>query len=615
MSTKKKSPLADELKSKAYKTAANSIGATAQNIANKQTGIGAAAMRTANKETGLGAGAMRTVSKQTGIGAGAMRIANKQTGVGAGANRVVTNATNPRTGVSPQKTAAANAIGAQPRNAATAKPSAQSVATTVRTTTAAAPAQTPAVPYETDEQIRARYTQQLNDYDAQKRAEAERLRRQYNSQFNNAQRDNYIQYMQGHRELGEQLGRQGITGGMSETANLRDRLNYENRYAGMEGQRQSALQGVDNDYADALYNYRTQADANMNTELAENRQLRSEYEQKLQQQNEERFVNTLGAYDTPAKVEAAKRDAIAKGETWKIPYLNQQGTTLRQQAEATAQAQRERMEETFVNTIDRYDTVTKVDKAIKAARENGETWKIPYLSQHKASLKQQGKAETQAKQERKEQRFVNNIGGYDTVEKCDKAIKAARKSGETWKIPYLRQQKATLKQQGKAEKQAKSERYEQRYAATISGFNSVDAINKEIKKIRKSGKNTWKIAYLRARRTELINAGQTGSGGSGGSSGGSGKSSGKSGGGGGGGGADTPKQEETKPKKEKSVIERAEEVKKKKTKDAKKGAKKRVKQAVKKGGLLHDGRKSNTGTVTKPYYSQAGYANGYRYVR
>lgn len=314
------------------------------------------------------------------------------------------------------------------------------------------------LPYETEPSIRKRYKQQEQAFQQQKQAEADRAREQYNTSFDTAQRRNYVNYMQSQKDLPEQLARQGITGGMSETANVRNRLNYENIYAGTEGQRSSAIQGVNNQYADALYNYRTQADANMNTELGTNRQLRSEYEQQLQRQ--------------------------------------------------------------------------------------------------------------------KEERFANNIAGYRTLNSVDSAIKAAKKSGETWKIPYLRNQRTAIIQQDKSEKQAQQERYEQRYANTISGYNSIDGINKEIDKIRKSGKDTWRIAYLRARRTELENANFS-SGGSGGSSGGGsyygGYSSGGSGGNSSSGGnsekKDTPKifnGRKTSPvaKKYKKVVKKTSETKK-----------------------------------------------------
>ena len=52
-----------------------------------------------------------------------------------------------------------------------------------------------------------------------------------------------------------------------------------------------------------------------------------------------------------------------------------------------------------------------------------------------------------AEQAREEQRFANTITGYDSVEAVDNAIEAATASGDLWKIPYLRAQRAALREQ------------------------------------------------------------------------------------------------------------------------------------------------------------------------
>lgn len=46
-------------------------------------------------------------------------------------------------------------------------------------------------------------------------------------------------------------------------------------------------------------------------------------------------------------------------------------------------------------------------------------------------------------------------------------------------------------------------REEERYANTISGWDSLDDIDREIARIERSGVDTWRIGYLRARRNEL----------------------------------------------------------------------------------------------------------------
>ena len=42
-----------------------------------------------------------------------------------------------------------------------------------------------------------------------------------------------------------------------------------------------------------------------------------------------------------------------------------------------------------------------------------------------------------------------------------------------------------------------------RYAQTVSGYDTVKAINKKMKQIKKSGKGTWRLAYLRAQKANV----------------------------------------------------------------------------------------------------------------
>ena len=42
-----------------------------------------------------------------------------------------------------------------------------------------------------------------------------------------------------------------------------------------------------------------------------------------------------------------------------------------------------------------------------------------------------------------------------------------------------------------------------RYAQTVRGYDTVKSINKQIKKIKKSGKGKWRIAYLKAQRADV----------------------------------------------------------------------------------------------------------------
>lgn len=48
----------------------------------------------------------------------------------------------------------------------------------------------------------------------------------------------------------------------------------------------------------------------------------------------------------------------------------------------------------------------------------------------------------------------------------------------------------------------KIDRYN-RYAATVGGYDTVKKVNREIKRIKKSGKNLWKLAYLRKQAADI----------------------------------------------------------------------------------------------------------------
>lgn len=178
------------------------------------------------------------------------------------------------------------------------------------------------VPYLTEQQVRDKYAKALADYTNQRNTEAERARTQVNNQYDTAQRQNYVNYMQNKRELPQMMAQQGITGGASETSALRAQTNYENNYNNAERSRGTELNNINNTLADTLNTYRMTADQNMNDEIAQNRQLRANYEKQLQQEEEQRFANTISGYDNINEIDrliaGISRTGVAP---WRIPYL------------------------------------------------------------------------------------------------------------------------------------------------------------------------------------------------------------------------------------------------------------------------------------------------------
>lgn len=180
-----------------------------------------------------------------------------------------------------------------------------------------------AVPYLTEQQIRDNYAKALADYTNQRNAEANRERTSVNSNYDTAQRANYVQYMQNKRDLPEQMARMGVSGsGASETSALRAQTNYENLYNNTERSRNAELGKINNALSDQLNTYRMTADQNMNDEIAQNLQLRANYEKQLQQEAEQRFANTISGYDSISGIDNEIAKISRSGvDTWRIPYL------------------------------------------------------------------------------------------------------------------------------------------------------------------------------------------------------------------------------------------------------------------------------------------------------
>lgn len=179
------------------------------------------------------------------------------------------------------------------------------------------------VPYLTEQQVRDKYAKALADYTKQRNTEADRARAETNSNYDNTQRQNYVQYMENRRDLPEQMARMGISGGgASETSALRAQTNYENLYNNTERSRNSDIGKINNALSDQLNTYRMTADQNMNDEIAQNRQLRANYEKQLQQEAEQRFANTISGYDSISGIDSEIARISRSGvDTWRIPYL------------------------------------------------------------------------------------------------------------------------------------------------------------------------------------------------------------------------------------------------------------------------------------------------------
>ena len=76
-----------------------------------------------------------------------------------------------------------------------------------------------------------------------------------NAEYDNAARQNYINYMQARKSLPSQLNALGIRGGASESSALRLGTNYGSNVASNEAARNSALAAIRQQYEDKLAQY------------------------------------------------------------------------------------------------------------------------------------------------------------------------------------------------------------------------------------------------------------------------------------------------------------------------------------------------------------------------
>lgn len=201
-------------------------------------------------------------------------------------------------------------------------------------------------------QAKQLYDKQYKDYVAEQQRLADQQTNATRTQYQNRQRSNYLNYMMNQRDLPEQLARLGVTGGASESAQLRANTNYENVRNATNSERDSAISKINNELTNNSNAYKLQQDANLAARL-----------QSLRDDK----VKAMTALEEKHKQEAQER---------------------KNQKIAKTQRQYER----YKDTIRRFDSISKVDKAIRNAKKSGAPrWKIQLLQAQRADLVAAGK--------------------------------------------------------------------------------------------------------------------------------------------------------------------------------------------------------------------------------
>ena len=265
------------------------------------------------------------------------------------------------------------------------------------------------------ERLKANNTADINAYNAEQQRLANQQRATIGGQYDKQQNQNYINYMMNQRDLPGQLARLGITGGASESSQLRANTNYENIKNNTESERNSALNNITNTMNNNLAQYRLSAASDLRNKLYANEQQRLAAAQKLKEQQQ-----------------------------------------------ARSDAKKQRRYERYRDTIRRFDTIGKVDKAIaKAKKTKQPSWKIQLLQAQRADLVKLAKEEGKTSG-----RSGGRSGGGGGYRRSYRRYGGGGSSSTTVKTP-----KEKKDEKEKTEKKSKKKKKTSKYTARGKGKN------------------------------------------------------------------------------------------------------------------------------------------------
>lgn len=106
-----------------------------------------------------------------------------------------------------------------------------------------------------------RYDDLYNEYAAKVAADKEKSKKRAEEDYNEKLKQLYISKMQDQKSLNENLTKAGIKGGATETSNLKLIANYQNNRNDTEKQKSRALEDIETQANDNLFNYKQTTDA------------------------------------------------------------------------------------------------------------------------------------------------------------------------------------------------------------------------------------------------------------------------------------------------------------------------------------------------------------------
>lgn len=200
-----------------------------------------------------------------------------------------------------------------------------------------------------------------------------------NASYDSAAAGNYVNYMKQQNALPEQLARQGIRGGASESAMARIGNNYALNQGNTNAARASALGQLQTAYDNNIANMRQAAEENiMNNNMAL-QQSQVQYEDTLAQRaaEEARYREEVARAAQERAEDIARDEArYADEQKWKQTEWNT--------------SRSDKVLEQYAATISRFTSVSSINKAIdklKAGNDTNKWQKIWLLAQRRAEIK------------------------------------------------------------------------------------------------------------------------------------------------------------------------------------------------------------------------------------
>lgn len=162
----------------------------------------------------------------------------------------------------------------------------------------------------------SRYDKLYTDFEKKQKEDAAKQKSRTEEEFNSKLKEAYISRMQDQKSLNENMARAGIRGGATETATLKNNINYQNTRNDLNKQKTNALQDIEDNANSNIFNYKQTNDAAKisyeEQREAEDRQLAQNAKEKADAANLDLLQAKYGGWyniaDLNAAYNAAKTD-------------------------------------------------------------------------------------------------------------------------------------------------------------------------------------------------------------------------------------------------------------------------------------------------------------------